>query len=83
MISYGVYLIHPLLIPVFGILIRDHINDGHWGATLLFAVVLPATLILADLCYRFVEKPANDWLRVNLLGEGQSTSSGPKAKPSA
>lgn len=83
LISYGVYLIHPLLIPVFGILIRDHINDGYWGATLLFAVVLPATLILADLCYRFVEKPANDWLRVNLLGEGQSTSSGPKAKPSA
>lgn len=77
LVSYGVFLIHPLVIPVFGVVIHDYIDDGPIGAVLLFASVLPVTLLLADLCYRFVEKPSNDWLRAKLIRRPKRVTKAP------
>lgn len=63
LISYGVYLIHPLLIPPLGMFVRDHVSGGYAGVALLYVSVMGLTLILADLTYRWVEKPSNSWLR--------------------
>ena len=62
-ISYGIFLIHPLLMTAFGVtLFRLTSND--WVATiLLFATVLPLTSFLAYLSFRYFETPTNTWLR--------------------
>ena len=62
-ISYGIFLIHPLLMTAFGVtLFRITSND--WVATiLLFATVLPLTSVLAYLSFRYFETPTNTWLR--------------------
>ena len=62
-ISYGIFLIHPLLITAFGVtLFRITSND--WVATLLmFVTVLPLTSVLAYLSFRYFETPTNTWLR--------------------
>ena len=61
--SYGIFLIHPLLMTAFGVtLFRLTSND--WVATiLLFATVLPLTSFLAYLSFRYFETPTNTWLR--------------------
>ena len=74
-ISYGVYLIHPLIIPILGTLIFAHIDRGWLGTGLLFATALPATVGLAYLSYRYFETPSNKWLRDVLHLSWQSAPS--------
>ncbi len=54
--SYAIYLVHVPLIVEFNHLRADH---GPWtGAGLVAAVVVPLTLISADVLHRVVELPA-------------------------
>lgn len=65
-ISYGVFLIHPLLIPVVGV-VAFKIAGNDWVATsLMFLVILPVTTALAYLSFRYFETPTNSWLRKSL-----------------
>ncbi|MEH6411141.1 MAG: acyltransferase [Hyphomonas sp.] len=66
-ISYGVYLIHPVILPVLGVTIFQYIDNGVLGAFLMFAVVLPLSVVLAYLSYRYFETPSNKWLRHALV----------------
>lgn len=62
-ISYGVFLIHPLLIPGLGMIALRVAGDGKESALLLLAFVLVLTTILAWLSFRYFEVPANSLLR--------------------
>ena len=62
-ISYGIYLIHPIVLPVLAVLIFKYIDTGALGITLIFATVLPLTTWLAYLSFRYFETPSNKWLR--------------------
>ena len=62
-VSYGVYLIHPIIIPFAGVFIFDKIDTGWLGTSLLFLTVMPMTLALAWLSFNYVEVPSNAWLR--------------------
>ncbi len=66
-ISYGIYLIHPIILPVLAVLIFEHIDNGLLGASLIFATVLPLSIGLAYLSFRYFETPSNKWLR-HVLG---------------
>ena len=62
-ISYGIYLIHPIILPVLAVMIFEHIDNGLLGAALIFATVLPLSIGLAYLSFRYFETPSNKWLR--------------------
>lgn len=66
-ISYGIYLIHPVIIPVLGVAIFTLIDKGVLGTILVFATVLPLSIILAYLSLRYFETPSNNWLRRALV----------------
>ena len=62
-ISYGVYLIHSVII--FIVLVQiDPIRDGSLGAVAIWAAcVFPASLLFGYLSARFVEQPIRRWAR--------------------
>ncbi len=62
-ISYGIFLIHPLLIPAFGVAVFTWLGDGSAGAALLLASVLVLTTALAWLSFRHFELLANSFIR--------------------
>ncbi|KCZ54093.1 hypothetical protein HY29_03200 [Hyphomonas beringensis] len=65
-ISYGIFLIHPLLMTAFGVTLFA-ITGNDWVATILmFATVLPLSSVLAYLSFRYFETPTNTWLRKSL-----------------
>ena len=65
-ISYGIFLIHPLLISVVGVA-AFNITGNDWVATaLMFVVIIPLTTVLAYLSFRYFETPSNTWLRRTL-----------------
>jgi len=65
-VSYGIFLIHPLLMTAFGVVLFQ-LTSNDWLATiLLFMTVLPLTTILAYFSFRYFETPANTWLRKTL-----------------
>lgn len=80
-ISYGIYLIHPIVLAVFSVLIFAHIDDGLLGTVLIFATVLPMSVFLAYLSFRFFETPSNKWLRrvLGLSGNTAKSKSSQKA----
>jgi len=57
-VSYSIYLIHPPLMLI--------LNQLPVSGAAYLAIVLPATLALASLTYRYVERPAITWAH-NLL----------------
>ena len=58
--SYGIYLLHFLILRQASS-VGDGI-DSLWGAWLVrCAVVVPLTLLAADLSYRFLERPIMNW----------------------
>jgi exopolysaccharide production protein ExoZ len=62
-LSYGVYLIHPLVIPVFGAAIFSVIGSGAFGGALIILTVMITTTILAYGTYKIIEIPSNRYLR--------------------
>lgn len=62
-ISYAIYLVHPLLIPVVGAVVLKMIHEVWLTQLLMFAATLSLTVAGAYMAYSFVEKPANEWLR--------------------
>jgi exopolysaccharide production protein ExoZ len=77
-ISYGIYLIHPIILPILGVAIFTRIDDGVLGTILMFATVLPLSIALAYLSFRYFETPSNKWLRTAL---GLSSPATRKAAP--
>ena len=65
-ISYGVYLIHPLLLPVLAVLIFSQLGHGWPAIIALTTSVLTLTVFLAWLSMKFLEVPVNLWLRQRL-----------------
>jgi exopolysaccharide production protein ExoZ len=65
-ISYGVYLIHPLLLPVLAVLIFSQLGHGWPAIIVLTTSVLTLTVFLAWLSMKFLEVPVNLWLRKRL-----------------
>ncbi len=62
-ISYGVFLIHPLLVTPFGVVIFK-MTSNDWLATILMIMtILPVTSLLAYLSFRYFETSAAIWLR--------------------
>ncbi|MGB2177060.1 MAG: acyltransferase family protein, partial [Hyphomonas sp.] len=78
-ISYGIYLIHPIILPVLAVMIFDHIDNGLLGAALIFATVLPLSIGLAYLSFRYFETPSNKWLR-RVLGLTNTASRKPRSQ---
>jgi exopolysaccharide production protein ExoZ len=62
-LSYAIYLVHPLVIPVVGVLLLETIREQWLVQLLMFAAVLSITVAGAHIAYWLVEKPANEWLR--------------------
>ena len=58
-ISYGIYVIHPLLIILLSSLYRQHVPQMAtvWGATLIYLIVTIVSLLIAALSYRCFEQP--------------------------
>ena len=78
-ISYGIYLIHPIILPVLAVMIFEHIDNGLLGAVLIFATVLPLSIGLAYLSFRYFETPSNKWLR-RVLGLTNTASRKPRSQ---
>ncbi|MEO1964693.1 acyltransferase [Hyphomonas sp.] len=78
-ISYGIYLIHPIILPVLAVMIFEHIDNGLLGAALIFATVLPISIGLAYLSFRYFETPSNKWLR-RVLGLTNTPSRKPRSQ---
>lgn len=70
-ISYGIYLIHPLILPVLATLIFGALGHGWLSICLLTASLLGMTVILAWCSLQYFELPVNRWLRER-LGLGAS-----------
>lgn len=62
-ISYGVYLIHPLLLPVLAVVIFPALGHGWPAIILLTGSLLILTVILARISLDYFELPVNRWLR--------------------
>lgn len=62
-ISYGIFLIHPLLISVVGVTAFRFAGNDWAATTLMFVIILPITTALAYLSFRYFETPSNTWLR--------------------
>lgn len=62
-ISYGIFLIHPLLIPGLGVLIFAGLGDGAASVAVLLASVLVLTTTIAWLSNKHFELPANALIR--------------------
>ncbi|MGY1703289.1 acyltransferase family protein [Geodermatophilus sp. SYSU D00697] len=64
-ISFALYLVHIPVFEVFWTLIgwwpKIAVGTSLWA--LLLVPVLLSTLVLAHVCYRYVEEPARRWLR--------------------
>lgn len=56
-LSYGIYLLHPVVLFFAAPLLRGSDFIGGYLLFLLF------TMALADLSYRYIERPANRWVR--------------------
>lgn len=65
-ISYGIYLIHPLLLPVLAVLIFSQFGHGWPAIIILTTSLLILTVLLAWLSMKFFEVPVNLWLRRRL-----------------
>lgn len=59
--SYSLYLTHILVLSLLGRLWQPFATEGAWDNLLVLGLMLPATLVAAVLCYRFVEKPLLDF----------------------
>jgi peptidoglycan/LPS O-acetylase OafA/YrhL len=55
--SYGLYLWHLVLMAELSLLLEGAESPG-WTYVTLLALVIPATLVVSALSYRFVERPA-------------------------
>jgi peptidoglycan/LPS O-acetylase OafA/YrhL len=60
-LSYGIYLFHPAILYLVSPLLR---GSNFIGGYLLF---LGVTVAFADLSYRYLERPANAWIRRSFL----------------
>jgi peptidoglycan/LPS O-acetylase OafA/YrhL len=61
--SYSLYLTHGFVLPVVGIaIVRARISGPLLGFSIV-ASCLIASIALALVCYRFVERPITEWLR--------------------
>lgn len=62
-LSFAIYLVHPLVIAALGVAIQDRIGVIWIEIALLTAAVLAATLLIAWPSRKFIEVPAQKWLR--------------------
>jgi peptidoglycan/LPS O-acetylase OafA/YrhL len=69
-ISYGIYLIHPLMIRLVGAPLQE---AGH-SAMIVILAVLAATFTMAAVSYHFLEKP---FMRLQLRARGRQVSPSP------
>jgi peptidoglycan/LPS O-acetylase OafA/YrhL len=59
-ISYGIYVIHPLLIFVGSYFVKKYELLANWnggGHIIVFACVTTLTIVLSGLSYRYLEMP--------------------------
>lgn len=56
-ISYGIYVIHPLLIFFIAKLIGNLTGKGFWSYLLVYAAVAGVTVTISFLSYNYFEKP--------------------------
>ncbi len=70
-ISYSVYMVHVIVyIVVYNVYLRapGGLQGSYlWGGAMLVGAVL-ATIVTSILTFRFVEKPARDWVRARMRG---------------
>lgn len=72
--SFGMYLIHSLVISTAGIFVYQHVGYGSEAASFLAAVATIAiTLLLSDVFYRYIERPS---LKLGHCIRGWLSSSG-------
>lgn len=73
-ISYGVYLIHPLMIRLVGVPVQKALSQAGGGTlettVLVIGAVLAATILMASLSYRWLERPMMQLRGRALLGKG-------------
>lgn len=65
--SYSAYLLHPLLVPVIGVVVVKLFGTTLPAAAIMLAACFAATALVATLSYRFYERPTNRLLRRALL----------------
>ena len=56
-ISYGIYVIHPLLIFLFAKLLKDITPFNILNYLIVYVAILSATIILSHFSYKFLETP--------------------------
>lgn len=77
-LGYGIYLIHVVVVTYVGVRWLDLPTDGTLGAALVwFAVVIPTSMVYAELSRRFVELPA----KRRILSRGARGQRAPHAAP--
>ncbi|MBK9335680.1 MAG: acyltransferase [Lewinellaceae bacterium] len=79
-ISYGIYVIHPLVIFGLGWALADHVSAGAWyHYVLVYVLSVGATIWVAHLSYRYLEKPFLKWktryARVRSAGSQEEATS--------
>jgi exopolysaccharide production protein ExoZ len=63
LLSFGVYLIHPIVIPILGALVANTVGKGWVGTGVLYVSTIACTVLLADIAHQMIEKPSNKWIR--------------------
>jgi peptidoglycan/LPS O-acetylase OafA/YrhL len=74
-ISYGIYVIHPLLIFLFSKILKDITSLAIVNYLLVYTSILATTIIIAHLSYQYFEKP---FLRLKTKKYSVIQSSGTK-----
>ncbi|MEQ1608516.1 MAG: acyltransferase [Hyphomonadaceae bacterium] len=62
-ISYSIYLVHPLIVPLVGLAVIGHLGSHEAEVAVDIVVSLGLTIAAAYVCYRFVESPIYAWVR--------------------
>lgn len=62
-ISYAVFLVHPLVIPLVGGAVLGRLGAVWLESALIIAITLAVTFVLAGLAHDHIEMPMNAWLR--------------------
>lgn len=66
-ISYSTYLIHPLVIPLVGLIVIGHLGPPWLEILVVVSAALALTVFLANLAYASIERPISHWVNRRLI----------------
>ncbi|MEQ9505710.1 MAG: acyltransferase [Hyphomonas sp.] len=71
--SYSAYLLHPIILSILAVFVFEYLGTGILGVSVMLIGGVGLTLLVSDITYKFLELPANKWLRACFGIAGPST----------